>query len=249
MQKVNRYSRHEILAGFGSEGQKKVAASKVLVIGAGGLGSSACLYLAGSGVGTVTVADFDSVDETNLQRQIIHKTANVGQSKAQSARQAMLELNPNIAVKALTDQLDEKSLSELVRAHDVVLDCTDNSKSRYITNAVCKALSKPLVTAGAVAYDGQITVLDFRDPHSACYACIFPNREGSDEKASSLGVFAPLVGMLGCMQAGETLKLIVGLGTPLTSRLLMVDALNMTFTTMRYKPNPKCPCCSEKEEK
>lgn len=241
---INRYSRHELLKGWGEESQSKVRQASVLIIGAGGLGSPASLYLAGAGVGKITIVDGDVVDLTNLQRQVIHSTERVGVPKALSAKISLQAVNPDVQVVGLMTIPNEELLNALVESHDVVLDCTDNTKSRYLLNAVCAKKKTPLVTAGVVAYTGQVTVLDFRNEDSACYECIFPNHDGADEKASTNGVFAPLVGMLGCMQAAETLKLITGIGKPLTSRLIMIDALTMEFHEIKYKKNKKCAACN-----
>lgn len=241
---INRYSRHELLKGWGEESQSKVRQASVLIIGAGGLGSPASLYLAGAGVGKITIVDGDVVDLTNLQRQVIHSTERVGVPKALSAKISLQAVNPDVQVVGLMTIPNEELLNALVESHDVVLDCTDNTKSRYLLNSVCANKKTPLVTAGAVAYTGQVTVLDFRKEDSACYECIFPNHDGADEKASTFGVFAPLVGMLGCMQAAEALKMITGIGKPLTGRMLMIDALTMEFHEIKYKKNPKCSTCN-----
>lgn len=246
--KVNRYSRHELLKGFGEEGQRRVRQSSVLVLGAGGLGSPAALYLAASGVGRLTIADGDVVDLTNLQRQILHTTERVGIPKAMSAKISLQAINPEVQVIGLMTVPGKELLSMLVNEHDFILDCTDNTTSRYLLNSVCREYKKPLISAGCVGYSGQIAVYDFREEDSPCYACVFPNHDGNDEKASSLGVFAPLVGMLGCMQAGEALKLIAGVGKPLAYRLLMIDALTMEMREMRFKKDPNCPECGKKEQ-
>lgn len=245
METENRYSRHELLKEVGREGQKRISAGKVLIIGAGGLGSPASLYLASSGVKKITIVDSDAVDLTNLQRQVIHNMERIGVNKAESAKKSLNAINPEVEIVAVDHRPDLESLKKLVSECDVALDCTDNTASRYVFNEVCRAYRKPLVTAGCVSFDGQITVFDFRDPESACYACLFPNHEGQDEKASSKGVFAPLVGILGCMQAAEALKILGGFGEPLTGRLLMVDARSMTWREMKYKRDEQCPCCSK----
>lgn len=244
MDTENRYSRHELLKEVGPEGQKRISAAKVLIIGAGGLGSPASLYLASSGVKKITIVDADTVDLTNLQRQVIHNMSRLGVNKAESAKASLLAINPEVEIQAVDHRPSLEELKELVNECDVALDCTDNTASRYVFNEVCREFKKPLVTAGCVAFDGQITVFDFRDPNSACYACIFPNHDGQDEKASTKGVFAPLVGILGCMQAAEALKIVGGFGEPLIDRLLMVDARTMTWRQMTYKRDEQCPSCS-----
>lgn len=248
MESENRYSRHELLSSFGKEGQQKVSKSSALIIGVGGLGSPASIYLASSGVAHITLVDQDVVDLTNLQRQIVHAVDRIGISKAFSAKMSLDSLNPEISITAISHRPSEDELKQLVMATDVVLDCTDNSESRYKLNAICRQCKKPLVTAGVVGFDGQITVLDFRREESPCYACLFPCHEGKDEKASTKGVFAPLVGVLGCLQASEALKILAGVGSNLTDNLLMVDLLSNTFTKMRYRRNPDCPECGFKKE-
>lgn len=246
---VNRYSRHELLTAVGVEGQKRIRRAKALVIGAGGLGSPAILYLASAGLAEIIIVDDDSVDITNLQRQVIHKMDRIGNNKAESAKISANELNPDVKISSITSRPDEEEFSKLVSQVDVVLDCTDNTESRYAINERCRLLKKPLVTAGCVAFVGQITVCDFRDPNSACYACIFPNHEGADEKASSKGVFAPLVGVLGSMQAGEALKIVGGFGKPLTGKLLMIDLLSQNVSILRYRRDENCPCCGQQRNK
>lgn len=248
METQNRYSRHELLKEVGVEGNQKIRLSKVLVIGAGGLGSPAAMYLASAGVGKLTIVDEDTVDLTNLQRQVIHRMSTLGLPKVLSAKVTLQEMNPDVRVVPLMIRPGKELLSNLVREHDVVLDCTDNTDSRYLLNEVCKAEKKPLVTAGAVAFDGQITVLDFRQENSPCYACLFPNHEGKDEKASTKGVFAPLVGILGCMQAAEALKIVGEFGKVLTGRLLMLDARTMQWQEFKYGQSDECPLCGHKDE-
>lgn len=246
-QNVNRYSRHELLKELGTEGQAKIRAAKVLIIGAGGLGSPASLYLTSAGVGKITIVDGDTVDLTNLQRQVVHSTERVGIPKALSAKISLQAVNPEVELEALVMIPDEDQTRELVRAHDIILDCTDNTKSRYRLNRICWEEKKPLVSAGCVCFTGQVSVFDFRQADSACYACLFPNHDGNDEKASALGVFAPLVGILGCTQASEALKLIAGIGEPLVGRLFMIDALTMDVQVLKYRRNKNCPCCGNKE--
>lgn len=242
---INRYSRHELLTAVGVEGQKKIRRAKALVIGAGGLGSPAILYLASAGLAEIIIVDDDSVDITNLQRQVIHKMDRIGINKAESAKISANELNPDVKIRVIASRPAKKELSNLISQVDVVLDCTDNTESRYAINEQCRLLKKPLVTAGCVAFVGQITVCDFRDPNSACYACIFPNHEGTDEKASSKGVFAPIVGVLGSMQAGEALKIVGGFGNPLTGKLLMIDLLSQNVSILKYRRDENCPCCGQ----
>lgn len=243
MEKQNRYSRHELLAEVGSAGQEKISKAEILIIGAGGLGSAASLYLASSGVKKITIVDNDAVDLTNLQRQVIHNMERLGLNKAESAKKSLLAINPEVEVKAVGVRPNEEELRALISECDIALDCTDNTDSRYIFNKLCRELKKPLVTAGCVAFDGQATVFDFRRPDSACYACVFPNHEGKDEKASDKGVFAPLVGILGCIQASEALKIAGEFAEPLIGRLLMVDARDMSWRVVKYGKDEQCPCC------
>jgi molybdopterin-synthase adenylyltransferase len=241
-----RYSRHILLDEFGIEAQEKLARSHALVIGAGGLGSSALMYLASAGVATITVADGDTVDLTNLQRQIIHREKSVGVNKAVSAGETMLATNADIDVRILPLRLDADALDEQVRHADVVLDCTDNFRTRHAINRVCVQHRKALVSGAGIRFDGQITTFDLRQPDSACYHCLFPDQpELEEERCAVMGVFAPLVGIIGAMQAAEALRLLAGVGKPLTNRLQMLDARDMTWQSVRYKRDPACPVCGE----
>ncbi len=241
-----RYSRHILLDEFGIEAQEKLARAHALVIGAGGLGSSALMYLASAGVATITVADGDVVDLTNLQRQIIHREASVGINKAESARDAMRAINSDITIHTIAARLDASSLAEHVCAADVVLDCTDNFATRHAINRTCVEQKTPLVSGAAIRFDGQITSFDFRDAASACYHCLFPDSlDAEEERCAVMGVFAPLVGIIGAMQAAEALRILTGVGTPLTGRLHMLDARNMTWQTVKYKRDSACTVCSQ----
>ena len=239
-----RYSRHILLDEIGIEGQERVLASHALIIGAGGLGSPAALYLASAGVGHITLVDDDVVDLTNLQRQIAHTTARVGVPKVESAAQAMADINPETQVTALKMRVDAASLQPLVQAATVVLDCSDNYATRHAVNAACVRHQTPLVAGAVIRFDGQITVVDPRSAQSPCYACIFPPVDDfEEERCSTLGVFAPLVGVVGAMQAAEALKLIVGIGPTLAGRLLMLDGRAMDWSTMRVQRAPECAVC------
>lgn len=241
-----RYSRHILLDEFGVEAQEKLAQSHALVIGAGGLGSSALMYLASAGVATITVADGDTVDLTNLQRQIIHREESVGVNKAASAQETMQRINADINVHIIPQRVDPASLAVLVRGADVVLDCTDNFRTRHAINRACVQLRKPLVSGAGIRFDGQITSFDLRDPASACYHCLFPDQPDlEEERCAVMGVFAPLVGIIGAMQAAEALRLLTGVGKPLTHRLQMLDARDMTWQMVKYKRDPACPVCGE----
>ena len=240
-----RYSRHILLDEIGIEGQERLCAGYALVIGAGGLGSPAALFLASAGVGQITLVDDDVVDLTNLQRQIAHTSARIGQPKVQSAAQALAALNPLVRVQPLAQRLTLQTLKPLVRQAHVVLDCTDNYATRHAINAACVAERRPLVAGAALRFDGQIAVYDPRTAASPCYACVFPPDAAFEETAcATMGVFAPLVGIIGSMQAGEALKLIAGIGEPLTGRLLMLDGRSMQWTQMHTRRDPACPVCA-----
>ncbi len=239
-----RYSRHILLPQIEYEGQEKITKSHALIVGAGGLGSPAALYLAASGVGTLTICDFDVVDLTNLQRQIIHTTQSVGINKAVSAQQAIFEINPEVVVQAIQQKSTETELSNLVAAADVVLDCSDNFATRYALNRLCVTHKKPLVSGAALAFEGQITVYDMRHENSPCYHCLFPdNGEGTDLRCATNGVFAPLVGMVGTTQAAEALKILMGIGESLQGRLLLLDALAMQWREIKLKKDSSCSVC------
>lgn len=239
-----RYSRHILLDEMGIEGQEQVLAAHALIIGAGGLGSPAALYLASAGVGHITLVDDDVVDLTNLQRQIAHTTARVGQPKVDSAAAAMAAINPGVHVTALQVRADAVALDALVRQACVVLDCSDNYATRHAVNAACVRHAKPLVAGAVIRFDGQITVVDPRAEASPCYACIFPPEAEFEEVAcSTMGVFAPLVGVVGAMQAAEALKLLAGIGTSLAGRLLMLDGRSMEWSTMHIQRASHCPVC------
>ena len=239
-----RYSRHILLDEVGIEGQQRLVDAHVLVVGAGGLGSPVALYLAASGVGHISIADHDVVDLTNLQRQIAHTTARVGQPKVDSASQAMWALNPKVRVTALPRQLDAAQLDALVPTVQVVVDCCDNFETRQAVNAACVKHQVPLVSGAAIRMDGQLSVYDARDDASPCYACIFPPDHAPEEvRCSTMGVLAPLVGVIGTMQAMETVKLITGIGSRLTGRLQMLDGRGMEWSEVRLQRNPSCSVC------
>lgn len=243
-QQLLRYSRHILLDPIGIEGQEKLLAGHALVIGAGGLGSPAAFYLASAGVGRITLVDNDTVDLTNLQRQILHTTDRVGQSKAQSGKLTLAGINPEVEVIALTERLEGERLRALTAEADVVLDCSDNFATRHAVNAACVAAGVPLVSGAAIRFDGQISVFDSSRPNAPCYACLFPpDQEFEEVQCATMGVFAPLVGIIGTMQAAEALKLLAGLGEPLAGRLLLLDAMSMDWSSIRIQRNPGCPVC------
>ena len=240
-----RYSRHILLDELGIEGQQRLLASHALVIGAGGLGSPVALYLGTAGVGRLTLVDHDTVDVTNLQRQIAHNLARVGRPKAESARDTIAAINPDVRVTPLVERADAARLDELVQDADVVIDCSDNFATRQAVNAACVAHRKPLVSGAAIGFDGQISVYDTRQPDAPCYACVFPPEATFEEVAcATMGVFAPLVGIIGTVQAAEALKLLAGIGLSLAGRLQMLDARAMEWTEIRLKRNPACPVCA-----
>lgn len=239
-----RYSRHILLDEFGIEGQQQLLASHTLIVGAGGLGSPVALYLGSAGVGQITVVDHDTVDPTNLQRQIAHTLADVGQPKASSIQKAIAKINPDVQVNVITKRADATLLTELIALADVVVDCTDNFATRHAINRACVTHGKPLVSGAAIRFDGQVTVYDPRDASSPCYACVFPESEKLEEaQCSSMGVFAPLVGIIGSMQAAEALKLLMNVGQSLAGRLLMLDAKNMAWSEIRMLRHADCPVC------
>lgn len=239
-----RYSRHILLAEIGLEGQERIAASRALVIGAGGLGSPAALYLASAGIGTLTIADADTVDLTNLQRQIIHRTAAIGRAKVDSAARTLAEINPECRVRPLQERLSGTRLQEEVAAADIVLDCSDNFETRHAVNRACVKFGKPLVSGAAVRFDGQLAVFDARREDSPCYHCLFPEAEDVEEvRCATMGVFAPLVGVIGALQAAEALKLIVGCGVPLIGKLALLDGLTMEWRAISVPRDPGCPVC------
>ncbi|MBC7604252.1 MAG: HesA/MoeB/ThiF family protein [Ramlibacter sp.] len=240
-----RYSRHILLDEIGIEGQDRIASAHALVIGAGGLGSPVALYLGTAGVGRITIVDHDTVDLTNLQRQIAHTMARVGQPKAHSARDAIAAINQDCVVAAITQRADESLLDRLVPQADVVIDCTDNFKTRHAVNAACVKHVKPLVSGAAIRFDAQISVYDTRQSDAPCYACVFPfDPDFEETMCATMGVFAPLVGIVGSMQAAESLKLLSGVGESLAGRLQMLDARTMEWTEVRVARDAACPVCS-----
>jgi len=239
-----RYSRHILLDEIGIEGQRRLLAARALVIGAGGLGSPVALYLGSAGVGRITLVDHDHVDLTNLQRQVAHTLARVGSAKAESARAAIAAINPEVRVDVHLQRADADALDAWVGEADVVLDCSDNFKTRHAVNAACVRHRVPLVSGAAIRFDGQISVFDSRDARCPCYACVFPPDAALEEVAcATLGVFAPLVGIIGTMQAAEALKLLAGVGSSLAGRLQMIDARSMQWSEMRLARQPHCSVC------
>lgn len=242
-----RYSRHILLDELGVEGQQRLIDSHALILGAGGLGSPVALYLAASGVGRITLIDDDVVDLTNLQRQIAHTTERVGQPKVESARDAMRSLNPRVQVQPLQIRADETALLRLVAEADVVIDGCDNFATRHAVNRACVHHAVPLVSGAVIRLDGQLTTYDTRDAASPCYACLFPPDQAPEEvRCSTLGVLAPLVGVIGTLQATEAIKLLAGVGRSLVGRLQLLDGRSLEWTEMRLRRQPDCPVCQHR---
>ena len=242
-----RYSRHILLDEIGIEGQERIRAARALVIGAGGLGSPVALYLGSAGIGRLTLVDDDAVDLTNLQRQVAHTHSRIGRPKVDSAREAVLAIAPGLDVVAVRQRADAAALATLAAEADVVLDCSDNFATRQAVNAACVAAGVPLVSGAAIGFDGQLSVWDARRPDAPCYACVFPPASAPPEvRCATMGVFAPLVGIVGAMQAAEALKLVAGVGTSLAGRLQMLDARTMDWTTISVPRDPQCPVCASR---
>jgi adenylyltransferase/sulfurtransferase len=244
---IHRYSRHLLLPELGMEGQRRIKGTRVLLVGAGGLGSPAALYLAAAGVGHLTLVDFDAVDVTNLQRQVLHGTRDVGRLKVESARDRLRDLNPHVSVETVSDRLDAGNALGLVSGHDLVLDGTDSFATRYLVSDACVLAGKPNVHASIFRFEGQATVLS--TPEAPCYRCLYPSPPGPGEvpSCSEAGVLGVLPGLLGTIQATEALKLAAGIGEPLSGRLLLVDALSMRFRTMHVRRDPGCRACGTRE--
>jgi molybdopterin-synthase adenylyltransferase len=243
-----RYSRHILLPQIGIRGQEALIGSHVLMVGAGGLGSPVALYLAASGVGKLTICDGDKVDLTNLQRQIAHSTDRIGTPKANSAKKTLAGINPEVNVIALNECMDESRLLQLVADADVVVDASDNFPTRYAVNRACTIRKKPLVSGAVVRFNGQVAVFDLRHADSPCYHCLFPaNGENEDMRCAVMGVFAPLVGIIGCVQAAETLKILLDIGQTLNGSLLLLDGLSMEWRSIKLNKDPACIVCGIRE--
>lgn len=241
---LQRYGRHILLDEIGIEGQRRLLDSKVLIVGLGGLGSPASLYLAASGVGQLTLCDHDHVDLSNLQRQIAHRTTSIGNTKTSSARSAIHALNSDVTCMEVTSRVDAIQLDELVSDSDVVLDCSDNFATRYAINRACLRHRIPLVSGAAILFSGQASVYDFRVPEVPCYNCLFPEEAESEElRCATTGIFAPLTGIIGTIQAAETLKLLIGIQSGLSGKLLTVEAIDMNIRKSTFQKDPNCPVC------
>lgn len=240
-----RYSRHILLPQVGIEGQERLLAGHAVVIGAGGLGSPAALYLATAGVGRITLADGDSVDLTNLQRQILHRSDSIGLPKAASGRRTLDEYNPGVEVIALERRAEGALLDDLVASADVVLDCCDNFATRHAVNRACVRHARPLVSGAAIRFDGQVSVFDMRKPDAPCYHCLFPEGQEVDEtRCAVMGVFAPITGIIGAVQAAEALKILADVGESLNGRLLLLDGLSMEWRQVRLRKDSACAVCA-----
>ncbi|MDI1230454.1 MAG: molybdopterin-synthase adenylyltransferase MoeB [Methylobacter sp.] len=239
-----RYSRQIMLPQIDIEGQQKLLAANVLIIGAGGLGSPAAIYLAAAGIGTITIYDNDVVDLSNLQRQIAHHTPDIGTDKVISTRQTLNKLNPEVKVRAIKQRLDGEQLDFEVRQADVVLDCSDNFSTRFAINSACVKQQTPLVSGAAIRFEGQVTVFTPGKNDSPCYNCLYHNDGEELQNCATNGVIAPITGIVGSIQALEAMKLIMNIGEALTGRLLLLDGLTMEWNTMKLRKNPDCPTCS-----
>jgi molybdopterin/thiamine biosynthesis adenylyltransferase len=244
-QQLQRYGRHILLNELGIDGQQSFLNARVLIIGMGGLGSPAALYLAASGIGHLTLCDHDHVDLSNLQRQIAHRTSTIGQLKVESARSTILDINPEISCIAIAARIEQQQLTDLVSDADVVLDCSDNFATRYAINRACHTHCKPLVSGAAILFSGQASLFDFRREDSPCYNCLFPEESESEElRCATTGVFSPLTGMVGAIQAAEALKLIAGIELGLSGKLLTINALDMQIKQSRIQKDSHCTVCS-----
>ncbi|MDV6340640.1 molybdopterin-synthase adenylyltransferase MoeB [Nitrosomonas sp. Is24] len=243
-QQLLRYSRHILLPQIDIAGQEKLNQSHVLIIGAGGLGSPAALYLAASGIGHLTICDGDQVDLTNLQRQIIHDSGAIGLAKTQSAKQTLHRINPATHITTIQAHVDAEELSQLVPQADAVIDASDNFSTRHHVNRACVTHKKPLISGAAVQFSGQISVFDLRHDSSPCYHCLYPlDGDQEDMPCAIMGVFSPVVGIIGSMQAAETLKILLNIGQSLNGRLLLLDGLAMNWRSVRLNKDPLCPVC------
>ncbi|MEY3171818.1 MAG: hypothetical protein RJA27_898 [Pseudomonadota bacterium] len=245
-QQLLRYSRHILLPDIEYQGQEKLLHSHILIVGAGGLGAPIAMYCAAAGIGKITICDFDDVDLSNLQRQIIHDTQSVGINKAFSAKQFIQLLNPDIEVIAVTNKQTEASMKVIAKDVDVIIDGSDNFATRYALNRIAVELKKPLVSGAAVGFEGQISVFDMRHDKSPCYHCLFPDTGDRNEtRCADNGVFSPTVGMIGTSQAAEVMKIILGIGESLEGRLLLLDVKSMQWKNIQLKKDPSCPVCSK----
>ena len=239
-----RYSRHILLPQIDISGQEKLSKSCVLIVGLGGLGCPAALYLAASGVGKLIICDADQVDLTNLQRQILHTTQSVGEAKTTSAERALYQINPSIEIVSLEKRVTEDVMQELITQVDAIIDASDNFTTRYLINRITYRYQKPLISGAVVGFEGQVTVFDHRNRVNSCYQCLFPEQSiDNNVNCAVMGVFAPLAGVVGCIQAAETIKLLIGIGETLSGRLLLLDGLTMRVRTAKINKDPECSVC------
>ncbi|MBI3562129.1 MAG: molybdopterin-synthase adenylyltransferase MoeB [Gammaproteobacteria bacterium] len=243
-QQLLRYSRHILLPQIDALGQQRLLNSSALIVGLGGLGSPLAMYLASSGVGHLILADGDNVDITNLQRQIIHGSADIGKPKAHSAQQRLQLINPEIRITPVAQRLDDNALRHYVSHVDIVIDGSDNFTTRFAVNRACVAAKKPLVSGAAIRFEGQLSVFDPRIEGSPCYHCLYREGSGEEMRCSENGILAPLVGLIGSLQAIEAIKVLLGIGEPLVGKLLLVDALSMELRTIKLRQDPQCGVCN-----
>lgn len=242
-QELIHYSRHIILPEIDEVGQTKLKDSSVLIVGMGGLGSPVAMYLAAAGIGKLIIADHDSVEQSNLQRQIVHTIESVGDAKVESAKNGLMNLNPWIKVETIQEKLQGDVLNDAVANAELIVDCSDNFPTRFALNQACVKYSKPLVSGTAIRFNGQVTVFN-QTPHSACYQCLYQSEQFNDESCEDQGVLASVVGVIGSLQATEALKILIGIGQSLDGRLLIYDALKASFKTIKVTKDPACKVCS-----
>ena len=240
------YSRQILLPEIDTGGQEKLLTSSALIIGMGGLGSPAAMYLAAAGVGHLTIVDHDEVELSNLQRQIVHLMDNIGQAKVDSAAQTLSQLNPECSVSTIGHKLDETELNKQIAQADVVLDCSDNFTTRFAINRACVAQNKPLVSGAAIRWEGQVAVFHAAED-APCYRCLYGESGEPEDTCTNTGVLAPVVGIIGSIQATEAIKVLTGAGQPLLGKLLIMDALTMQWRSMKLKKDPTCPVCMAQE--
>lgn len=238
-----RYNRHIMLPQLGIDGQQKLLDAHILIIGLGGLGSPAALYLASAGVGQLTLVDDDEVELTNLQRQIIHRTKNIGDKKVTSARNNLLDINPDITITTIAQRLESNTLHQQIKLADVVLDASDNFTTRFAINKACVEEKTPLISGAAIQFEGQVTTFDSRNNDNPCYSCLYPHEGEDNDTCSENGVLAPVVGIVGSIQATEAIKVLCGVGKPLIGRLLLLDTLTLEWREMNYKKDNHCTVC------
>lgn len=246
-EQLDRYSRHLSLPAVGEQGQQKLLSAHVLIVGLGGLGSPAALYLAAAGVGKLTFADFDTVEVSNLQRQIVHTTERVGELKTHSARKACLDINPDITIEVIDYALEQEELDALIPTCSAVLDCSDNFPTRFAVNACCVKHKVPLITGAAIRFDGQVMVVRPDKPDSPCYRCLYKDGDETAETCAQTGILGPVVGLVGCIQALETIKVLCDIGEDLSGRLLLFDGLGLEFNEIQLKQSSDCPVCFAQE--